>query len=80
MARSVKKKQKTVVRLPTRVGDEVLAIPMTFGKATEKNQQPQPLSGTVVYIHPQRRFYVVEFEFRPYRIREAFRFWQEAQE
>lgn len=38
----------------------------------EKSYKPMP--GTVVYIHPERRFYVVDFYFRGNHVRETFYF------
>ena len=43
--------------------------PVSFGDVHGK-----PMSGRVVYIHPQRRFYTVEFEVGPYKFREDFYF------
>lgn len=34
----------------------------------------RPYTGRVVWIHPQRRFYVVEFQFGQKKFREAFYF------
>lgn len=37
-------------------------------------EKPVMLTGKVVYIHPQRRFYVVEFPFEKGSFRESFYF------
>lgn len=36
--------------------------------------RPITKSGRVVYIHPRRRFYVLEFEFEKGNVREAYLF------
>lgn len=36
--------------------------------------KPKTMTGTVVYIHPARRFYVVEFETETGTFRESFYF------
>ena len=47
-------------------------------KRTEKvslgDCQPLTKTGTVVYIHPARRFYVVEFGLGAHKAREAYYF------
>lgn len=56
------------------VGDKVTRYPTTF-ENTEKNlaeRKMRPLTGTVIYIHPQKRFHVVEFEVRGVKFRESF--------
>lgn len=35
---------------------------------------PRKMMGTVVWIHPMRRFYVVEFDFEFGKVREAYFF------
>lgn len=47
-------------------------------KRTEKlsmgEGQPVTKTGVVVYIHPQRRFYTVEFDVNGHKIRESYYF------
>lgn len=57
------------------VGDTVTVVPQTldFNLHNKTAVVPQPMTGTVVYIHPKGRFCVVEFAFRfGYTVREAF--------
>lgn len=35
---------------------------------------PRTMTGTVVWIHPQRRFYVLEFRFEQGTVREGYYF------
>ena len=51
-----------------KVGDRVSEL-VSFGDTT-----PLRKTGTVVYIHPERRFYVAEFEFEKGRLRESYLF------
>ena len=56
-----------------KVGDKVIRTPQSFADfdiETRKTVQ-RPLRGNVMYIHPKKRFYVVEFESG---IRESFMF------
>lgn len=50
------------------VGDRKTEL-VTFG-----GEKAKTMTGTVVYIHPQRRFYVVEFETDIGKFRESFYF------
>lgn len=57
------------------VGDTVTVVPqmLDFNLRNKTAEAPQPMTGTVIYIHPKGRFYVVEFAFRfGYTVREAF--------
>lgn len=47
-----------------RIGDRVRRIPTTFEAKTGGNPRgaPAPQPGTVTYIHPLGRFYVVRFD------------------
>ena len=57
------------------VGDVIMAVPVALTlNVKEKEQEYQPIPGTVVFIHPKRRFYVLEFSFGAYKIRESFFF------
>lgn len=38
------------------------------------DQKPKSMTGRVVYIHPQRRFYVVAFDVGGHEIRESYYF------
>ena len=51
-----------------KIGDRKLAR-VHFGDTL-----PRDMVGTVVYIHPDRRFYVLEFEFERFTCREAYYF------
>lgn len=47
--------------------DEMNAAGRRNGRATTAK-----VEGTVVWVHPKKRFYVVEFECNGYKIRETF--------
>lgn len=52
------------MREPLRVGDKMLARPSAeciFGKEIWK-EAFEPQYATVVYIHPEKRYYVLEFK------------------
>ena len=61
-----------------KLGDRIRVVPETLGLEDGKRQ---PRTGTVIYIHPQGRFCVLEFEplvsggilSDPYRHREMLR-------
>lgn len=57
-----------------KVGDRVTRYPTTFiNTDTDMSERRmKPMSGTVVYIHPQKRFHVVEFEVNGEKFRESF--------
>ena len=57
-----------------KIGQKVLRVPETFFDSDPKEGKASrhPLTGTVVYIHPQGRYHVVEFETRGGPVREAF--------
>ena len=42
-------------------GDRVSRIPGTHSQVERKATPPVPLTGTVVYVHPEGRYHVVEF-------------------
>ncbi|MPM33333.1 hypothetical protein SDC9_79906 [bioreactor metagenome] len=62
-----------------RIGDKVTKRPAIFQNEIKdpgrKGQGPRVLSGTVVYIHPERRFYEVEFTCEDRSFRETFYFY-----
>ena len=43
-----------------KLGDEITARPLFGGATGESEGEPQ--KGVVVYIHPQKRFYTLEFK------------------
>lgn len=55
------------------VGDKVVRYP-TFGDMDRQDGtvSAKAYSGTVVYIHPEKRFHMVEFDLRGQKIRECF--------
>lgn len=53
------------------VGDKVRKR-ITFGKCVGKNVDDPAYTGTVIWVHPQDRFYVAEFPFRNGKIRECY--------
>lgn len=56
------------------IGDKVIRYPKTFLN-TERDTPDngfRPMSGVVVYIHPKKRFHVVEFEMQGQKFRESF--------
>lgn len=50
------------------VGDKVRKR-ITFGKCVGKNVDDPAYTGTVIWVHPQDRFYVAEFRFAAGNIR-----------
>lgn len=57
-----------------KTGDKVTMIPETFmGYDDRGKPERRPLRGTVVYIHPRKRYYTVEFETRGGPVRESFK-------
>ena len=55
------------------LGDVVWEVPISLALAVKENEY-KPIPGTVIYIHPKKRFYVVEFAFGANLIRESFFF------
>ncbi len=52
-----------------RVGDKVRQHRPSYG-----TEYPgEPMTATCVYIHPQRRFYVLEFDFNGKKFRESYK-------
>ena len=62
-------------RRSLRVGDRVWRLPKTHSQINKKDAPPTPMSGTVVYIHPEGWYHVVEFESQAglHRWRESYR-------
>lgn len=58
-----------------KLGQKVIRTPLTFYDSSERQKgEParRPMSGKVVYIHPQGRYHVVEFETPLGAVRESF--------
>nr|DAL91793.1 MAG TPA: ATP synthase subunit 9 [Caudoviricetes sp.] len=57
-----------------KVGDKRMMKPHEFQDDPRHPNRSKLLPCTVIYIHPQRRFYRVEFETRGGKFRESFYF------
>lgn len=58
-----------------KVGDKIGHMRPTYGAKYDNGDDRRTYPGTVVYIHPQRRFFSVEFEMpRGRKCRESFYF------
>lgn len=56
-----------------KVGQKVTRYPETFfEREGERNTPKRPMQGVVVYIHPEGRFHIVEFELRGGKVQESF--------
>lgn len=56
-----------------KLGDTVMACPKLLTLEFDHGKKRyNPIPGTVVYIHPTNRFYVLEFRFRGNTVRETF--------
>lgn len=56
-------------------GDVIAVLPETLSLTVDpKTKKNQPMRGTVVYIHPKKRFYTVRFDFGRHSVLECFRF------
>lgn len=57
-----------------RVGDRVTRTPETFSDYDFKTRKSihRPLRGTVVYVHPRRRYHTVAFELPGGTVLESF--------
>lgn len=57
-----------------KIGQKVTRVPETFYDTdiTQRKGEKRPLSGKVVYIHPQGRYHTVEFKTTGGIIRESF--------
>lgn len=59
--------------MPMKVGDKVSKVPETLYDAVNYwKMDRREHVGTVVYIHPKRRFYTVEFDINGGKIRESY--------
>lgn len=59
------------------VGDKVcrkLSYQMSNEEERRQGTADKPMTGTVVWIHPKQRYYVVEFPFDLGNIRECYSF------
>ena len=61
------------------IGDYVRAIPTELScDVDHRTKEPIPMVGKIIYIHPRRRFCVLEFSFSGIfgetKVREAFKF------
>lgn len=50
------------------IGDKLFRTVCTKGHEFEKT----PIKGTVVYVHPELRYYVLQFGAPPYTYRESY--------
>lgn len=62
-----------------KIGDKVRRTPITFGEedapqhmGQHRAQRKKSYTGRIVYIHPDRRFHIVEFSVPGGTIRESF--------
>lgn len=56
-----------------KVGDKVERYPITFtGDYDKPGKKKRKITGTVVYVHPQGRYHIVEFAVSGGAIREGF--------
>lgn len=61
---------KDMTRRTVRLGDRVVRCPITIYDSDKEVKKSR--SGTVVYIHPQRRFHTVQFGEGKRALRESF--------
>ncbi|MEG1492417.1 MAG: hypothetical protein RR394_09210 [Oscillospiraceae bacterium] len=57
-----------------KVGDTVNAFYPSFGVDYKISNVPETMPAKVVYIHPKRRFFVLEFQFENRSFRQSFNF------
>lgn len=56
-----------------KLGARIPLIPITLGDAIDIcNKNKRTMLGTVVYIHPKRRYFTAEFEVHGQKIKESF--------
>lgn len=55
-----------------RIGERVVRHPISFYSVPPRNDDAEPMEGTIVYIHPQDRYHTVEFEIDGRKVRESF--------
>ena len=56
--------------MKVKIGDTVKRKPTTFSKTEETGKMT--MEGTVIYVHPEERFHVVEFGKGNHKVRESF--------
>lgn len=56
-----------------KIGQKVRRVPLSLTQTTDSGKQEhRPMTGKVVYIHPQGRYHIVEFEVCGGTVRECF--------
>nr|DAZ75803.1 MAG TPA: hypothetical protein [Caudoviricetes sp.] len=58
---------------PIKVGDRVTRRPISFTDSVDGGKTARKMAGTVIYVHPQGRYHVVEFGQGAKAVRESFR-------
>lgn len=57
-----------------KVGDTVTGHKPSYGVEYRVEGEPQSYPAQVIYIHPQRRFYTLEFKFGDRTIRQSYKY------
>lgn len=57
---------------PIKVGDRVTRRPISFTDSVDGGKTARKMAGTVIYVHPQSRYHVVEFGRGAEAVRESF--------
>ena len=56
-----------------KIGQKVRRVPLSLTQTADNGKQEhRPMTGKVVYIHPQGRYHMVAFEMRGGVVRECF--------
>lgn len=55
-----------------KIGENVIRHPITIYKRPHRYDQVKPMEGQIVYIHPENRYHVVEFQSGNSIFRECF--------
>lgn len=56
-----------------KIGQKVRRMPLSLTQTADNGKQEhRPMTGKVVYIHPQGRYHIVEFEVCGGTVRECF--------
>lgn len=57
------------------IGDKVTRTPITFTDPYKEKggERYVPMTGKVVYIHPEGRYHTVEFDLHGQKVRESFK-------
>lgn len=56
-----------------KIGQKVRRMPLSLTQTVDNGKQEhRPMTGKVVYIHPQGRYHIVEFEVCGGTVRECF--------